>query len=248
MRFLCLHGRGTNAKIFEQQTARVLESLRRDHEFVFINGPAPAEATAGSYLLSEMISMNGNVSVEASGSSVAVPWATRDDVRGFWPLHGGGEADFRQLHHELAAFVHAHGPFEGVMGFSEGGGVAASLLLADKGGTLGFKCAVLFCATVPLDFGADGARPVGFFADDAAAAAAAAALEGAVRLPSAHVYAASDAVSPGAGVKTMAFFREEAREQVVHALGHDVPGARSDEGVRETVRAIARTIERSRTS
>ncbi len=53
MRFLCLHGMGTNHQIFEAQLAQVSNQLVGQHEFVFVNGEVdcePAPGTGPSYL------------------------------------------------------------------------------------------------------------------------------------------------------------------------------------------------------
>jgi len=38
MRFLCIHGMGTSAGIFESQIAQVRANLPGQHEFVFVDG------------------------------------------------------------------------------------------------------------------------------------------------------------------------------------------------------------------
>ena len=41
MRFLCLHGMGTNSRIFEAQTAAIRYLLGSEHTFEFIDGAVP---------------------------------------------------------------------------------------------------------------------------------------------------------------------------------------------------------------
>ncbi len=48
--------------------------------------------------------------------------------------------------------MHAHGPFDGVMGFSEGAVLATMLLVEDARRPFGnFRCGILFSAALPLD-------------------------------------------------------------------------------------------------
>lgn len=49
MRFLCLHGMGTNAQIFEAQLARVRSQLVGQHEFVFVNGEVDSAPAPGMH-------------------------------------------------------------------------------------------------------------------------------------------------------------------------------------------------------
>ena len=56
MKFLCLHGMGTNSSIFESQLGSTLPYLEaQGHEFVFVDGLiecAPAEGEATGVLVS----------------------------------------------------------------------------------------------------------------------------------------------------------------------------------------------------
>ena len=43
MRWLCLHGMGTNSRIFEAQTAAIRYAMGQEHSFEFVDGAAPAK-------------------------------------------------------------------------------------------------------------------------------------------------------------------------------------------------------------
>ena len=49
MRFLCLHGMGTNAQIFEAQLAQIRSQLVGQHEFVFVDGEVECEPAPGKF-------------------------------------------------------------------------------------------------------------------------------------------------------------------------------------------------------
>lgn len=49
MRFLCLHGMGTSANIFESQLAAVRASIPGQHEFFFLDGQVEGEPLYGTY-------------------------------------------------------------------------------------------------------------------------------------------------------------------------------------------------------
>ncbi|KAH0498067.1 hypothetical protein TgHK011_005345 [Trichoderma gracile] len=237
MRFLCLHGRGTSAQIFELQTARLREQLS-DHEFVFIDG---------------------NVETEPSEGAEAVA----DEFFG-WFDQPVTPAHTRQLLLGLIDFITAEGPFQGLMGFSEGGIVAAMLLAHDaRERFAGLECGILMSAAPPLD-------PAGILEQDPPTLRclipAADDVDGtAIRVPTAHVIGSNEpfahlvSLSPLAGVLISSGLEDpeelhqllfrlcdgSRRERFVHTLGHEVPGARSDEGLAGAVRVIERTIERA---
>lgn len=48
MKFLCLHGMGTSAKIFEAQLSQVIGRLVGQHEFVYIDGEIECGPIAGN--------------------------------------------------------------------------------------------------------------------------------------------------------------------------------------------------------
>ena len=49
MRFLCLHGMGTNSTIFEGQLGPIVSDLEaQGHEFVFVDGQIECDAADGT--------------------------------------------------------------------------------------------------------------------------------------------------------------------------------------------------------
>jgi hypothetical protein len=146
------------------------------------------------------------------------------------------------LYNQLEDFVRIEGPFQGVIGFSEGAGVGASLLAyqeARRGAGLespfAFSCGIFFCGAPPVDVTAmqrGVLQPVRG--------------RGSIKSPTAHIWDPNDAVHPGFGNDLRELCEDAASEHYFHGLGHVVPGIRTNEGVKEIVRAIRRTIERAR--
>ncbi|KAH8897430.1 hypothetical protein GQ53DRAFT_743129 [Thozetella sp. PMI_491] len=219
MRFLCLHGRGTNADFFKSQTARICDTLGQEHEFVFINGNVPARPMLGMTTDTE------------SG----------EERLGFWPLKGGDADRFRCIYHDLRGFIQTNGPFACLMGFSEGASVAATILVEDyrrHGGSLGIRCGIFFCGVSPLHLDldcADKLRPLEAAADGVL-----------LHIPTAHIWSKGGDWHAGMGEELVALCDDSTREEVVHGLGHDIPGSHSDEYWRETIWAIERTVERAK--
>lgn len=159
----------------------------------------------------------------------------------------------------LVDFVKSQGPFDGVMGFSEGGILAAMLLIEDsRQPFVGFKCGILFSAAPPLD--PDVVRTGRVRSVDPAS-------DGVViKVPTAHISGLNEPfeqlrlLSPLAPLwaevgmedpkklqdNLAQLCDDQLREAFLHELGHEVPGAHSTEGLSGALRAIERTIENAR--
>jgi hypothetical protein len=129
MRFLCLHGRGTSAAIFESQTASFRYKLDASRfTFDFIDAPYPSTAAAG-------------VELFYSG-----PYYS------FWP--GSDIEDIKASQTWLLQHIAKHGPYDGVMTFSQGCSVIGSFLLYHAAERpkepLPFKVAIFICGGMPL--------------------------------------------------------------------------------------------------
>lgn len=140
---------------------------------------------------------------------------------------------------QLIQYVKVRGPFDGVVGFSEGGAAAAGALIEDAVNPFGhFKCGIFFCAAVPLKL--DLAKTGQFQSLSAA-------VDGVViKVPTAHIWSNEGESHPGMGKDLALLCEPSLRSEYVHRLGHDVPGARSDDFLSGTVRVIERTIEMAR--
>lgn len=178
---------------------------------------------------------------------------------------------YQDLISGLIDTVQGQGPFDGVMGFSEGGIVAATLLLEDaRRPFANFKCGILFSAAPPLDPDDLRANVVRCLDPERDGVA--------IRVPTAHIYSHEN--SPPAGDASASSISSNrtgvgiadvqsplnrlwseagwgTAEQVhsslarlcsdsqvfVHVLGHQVPGPRDKDALRGALRAINRTID-----
>ncbi|ORY58511.1 serine hydrolase FSH [Pseudomassariella vexata] len=211
MRFLCLHGRGTNAKIFEIQTAKIRQVLGRDHEFFFANGTLPTSPDAGAE-------------------------AITDEYFGYV---SSTIQEHRSMHADLLDLIRSEGPFDALMGFSEGGAVAALLLVTDaRHSVASFQCAIFFSAAPPFDpddLQKGELRWVNADTDGEI-----------IKIPTAHMWSREGDVNSIKSQHLVGLCEREGRETYVHGLGHDVPGAKSEKDLAGAVRVIEHVIENAR--
>ena len=159
-------------------------------------------------------------------------------IEGSYRFAGQDLVQLRIVYSDLIQLISAKGPFGGVIGFSEGGAVAASLLVQDALQPFHhFRCGIFFCSATPMDpaimeTGID--RTLDFAADGIM-----------INIPTAHIWSRAGDFHPGMGQCLMSLCHEGSREEFVHNLGHDVPGSRSAEGLSGALLAIERTIERA---
>uniref|UniRef100_A0A8H7N6W5 Serine hydrolase domain-containing protein n=1 Tax=Bionectria ochroleuca TaxID=29856 RepID=A0A8H7N6W5_BIOOC len=236
MRFLCLHGRGTCAQALEMQSSSLRNHLE-DHEFVFVNGTVPTKP------------------VDADHSSRIM-----DEHYGY--IMDGPDADqCRELLSTMIEFVHDNGPFDGVFGFSEGGMIAALLLVEDaRRPFAGFRCGILFSAAPPFD------PDISQSTDNNIRALGMNPIEDGViiKVPTAHIressppswlwrfsplaplWAKHDMGNPTRLNEAMIGLCDGGVREVFthHDVGHDIPGTRSKMELAGALRAIERTIER----
>ena len=133
------------------------------------------------------------------------------------------------------------GPFDGLMGFSEGGGVVSSLLVQDarRGQPCQqFKCGIFFNAAMPVDpaIVQTGERREMNMSTDGVV----------INVPTAHIWSPTGDVNPGMGADLVHLCDKNVREEFIHHLGHEVPGSMSSECFTGTLRVIERTIERAK--
>jgi predicted esterase len=145
-RILCLHGGGTNARIFRAQCRVIRARLARSFRLVFADAPFPSPAPGP-----DVESVYGGWGPFRSWLRV-IPS----------PLRASGKLDASSIDASVAAAVRADdeagaaGPWVGLLGFSQGAGVAASLLLRQQrrgsggGGSLDYRFAVLMAGRAPL--------------------------------------------------------------------------------------------------
>lgn len=102
MKLLCLHGYGTNAECFKNQLLPTINALGTEPECVFVEG----EMSVGKSVF--------------TGDFDPPYWAYYEDAT------SAGVAKAHQLIDEA---IETDGPFDGIVGFSQGSGLAISYLL-----------------------------------------------------------------------------------------------------------------------
>lgn len=141
-RILALHGGGTNKRIFRAQ-CRVLEASFKAHGFRLVYAEAPFPSVPGPDVVS-VYSEWGPFKAWLRSPDVIVP--ERQDI------HAIEDAISSAMHADNQ--LGANGALVGVMGFSQGGRVAASLLLQQQQrrvlGGLSFGFGLLLAARGPL--------------------------------------------------------------------------------------------------
>ncbi|KAH8738437.1 serine hydrolase FSH [Ilyonectria robusta] len=131
MRFLCLHGYATSVEVLQEQMEPITSQLPGNWEYEFLEaGMEPSELMLPT--LSQV--------PEPNYSWYNFPYPE----------------DVERAYERLTSFIEAEGPFDGVWGFSQGGSMAALLLLmhqAENGGTsYPFKLAIFTSAFLPHRF------------------------------------------------------------------------------------------------
>ncbi|KAL4914324.1 serine hydrolase-domain-containing protein [Aspergillus aurantiobrunneus] len=135
-KILCLHGHGTSASIFKSQTASFRSKLPPSYTFDFISAPFP--------------------SAPAPGIKAIYP----DSPTYTWFREATPSA-LRDAHRWVAEHARDHGPYEAVMGFSQGCSLIATMALyhsfdrqrtdnAQQYEELPFRAAIFICGGVPL--------------------------------------------------------------------------------------------------
>ncbi|KAL3472598.1 serine hydrolase FSH [Aspergillus californicus] len=216
MHFLCLHGVGTNSKILEMQTAAVRYELGDGHTYDYGEGmfPTPIAPEVASFV-------TGN----ESGLS-------------YFDLKSG--SDFLRPVQELEDFITAEGPYDGVIAFSQGIIIAATLIIRNvqEGKPVPFKCAIFFNPRLgPLDIGETSrtGRPVEIDPSTS---------PGVMGLPAALIWGDQDPDQVKAQ-EMVGLFVPEQLSTFVHHGGHEIPGTSANDAMIKSANAIRRTIDRA---
>ncbi|KAF4960433.1 hypothetical protein FSARC_10493 [Fusarium sarcochroum] len=127
MRILCLHGMGTNSKMLEMQTSALRHQLAhsQSHNYEYVDGGEPNPPAPG---LEAFISPDEGLAYYDQRSAESVLTAVDD----------------------LSEYIAEEGPFDGVLGFSQGASLAAMIMVrARHANPPPFQFAIFFCAGLP---------------------------------------------------------------------------------------------------
>ncbi|CAI7583109.1 unnamed protein product [Penicillium palitans] len=198
LRLLCLHGWGTNQKILQSQLSGLMHELQRDNTatFSFLEGDvdsAPGPGIAGYY--------DG-------------PYYSYYRFPRTFSHEDSDESDILEAYEQLSETVALEGPFDGVLGFSHGGTLAAGFMIhhakMNPNEPALFRCAIFINSLPPFRM-EPGKRPV---VDEG--------LEGFISIPCVHIAGAKDPLFE----YSMTLYRLCAARYstfTVHGKGHDVP-------------------------
>ncbi|KAF4629254.1 hypothetical protein G7Y89_g8897 [Cudoniella acicularis] len=144
---------------------------------------------------------------------------------------------------QLEKHIAAEGPFDGVIAFSQGAAVAATLLArplcqdASKSCLTPFKCAIFFSAVPAVDYDAlskGETRIIDNITDGEL-----------IQIPTAHIWGRKDSEWSDGSEKLSKICAADSRSVYIHDGGHEVPGLRLCDSLAETVKAIRRTVDRA---
>ena len=240
MHFLCLHGIGTNNKIFEAQTAALRFELGDEHTYDFVEGTVPCKP--------------------ASGLERFLPSPDRTSQY-YSHFDWYSASSLLEALQSLSSYIEANGPYDGVIAFSQGSCLASTLMLQhhrtdpDDGAPL-FKCAIFLSGILPFDTDALGAgqrKQIGKInAAEAEYCDSSSEDESdledvvdAFRIPTAHIWGLNDDHPLPQGDRLYQLCPGQLRVAVTHREGHSIPSRRNDAVMKKMVRAIRKTIERA---
>ena len=142
---------------------------------------------------------------------------------------------------DLQEYVDADGPFDGIIGYSQGAALAATLLLQDQVDRPSqlqprFKCAIFFAGGIPFSPVALRVGRVEYLDP---------AVDGQpIRIPTASIWGSNDVDFPGTSRKLSQLCQTHCRAEVIHNGGHVIPTLKGDL-LADVVDAFQRTVEKA---
>ncbi|KAI0532015.1 DUF341 domain protein [Xylaria digitata] len=217
MKFLCLHGQGSNSKIFESQTAALRYELGDHHTYEFVEGTIATQMDPDlKDIYSPVDEFFEYVNIGDLESCVAA-------------------LDY------LESYLRAEGPFDAVLAFSQGAALIVSYLMrrAQRESPYldpaSFKCAVLFSPVQALNpelLSQSSAQVLNGLVHGVN-----------INTPTALIWGSNDAVTDAASISGL--FYPDKSETYMHDGGHEIPGPRMKDNVRSIVQLIRRVVSLS---
>lgn len=216
MRFLCLHGMGTSAEIFETQTGPLRQALGKNHNFEFYEGEYEVPAAPG---------IDDVFNCESYKA---------------WYGPSLGASTHREALELLRDIIDEDGPFDGCIGFSQGAALLGSFLLSyqalDRFSPPPFRLAIFICGSSALSVSEMDGSWSRINPQE---------LEGKnrrIKIPTVHIYGRKDpAYQESLNLKNMCEPRN--RLEYAHGSGHDIP--RGIEVTGDMARIVQKGIERA---
>lgn len=203
LRLLCLHGWGTSEKILRSQLSGLIGNLQKDNKatFHFLEGEVDSDAGPG-------------IANYYDG-----PYYSYYRFPRTFSLEDADETDILEAYELLYETISLHGPFDGVLGFSHGGTLAAGFLIhhakQQRAGILPleaplFRCAIFVNSLPPFHMNS-GQHPV--IDED---------LDGYITIPCVSIAGAQDPLF-NCSLALHRICDSRSSTFVVHGKGHDVP-------------------------
>ena len=142
---------------------------------------------------------------------------------------------------DLKDYMEVDGPFDGIIGYSQGAALAASLLLQDQHDQASqlqprFKCAIFFSGGLPFRPAALRCSKVEYLDP---------VVDGQpINIPTANIWGSNDVDFPDTSPKLSQLCEARCRDEVVHDGGHVIPALKGDL-LADVVNAFQRTVERA---
>lgn len=248
MRFLCLHGLGTNSQvgsswnhvivctvltswqIFENQTGKSFTHVRNYPLLMLHRHKAALRYELGYHHTYEFV--EGTYSTDPA-PEIRGATSTADEFFSYVDIQD--ISSWAKALDQLEEYLAVEGPFDGVFAFSQGAQLAATYIVhktrqSPQSNPI-FKCAVFFSAGMAYDpdqLQQKTDRPLSHAVDGEV-----------IRIPTAHIWGCNDSSS---GEQVSGICASECKEIYVHDGGHEIPGARMSVAVRSIVRAIRRVV------
>ncbi|XP_041948315.1 esterase OVCA2 [Alosa sapidissima] len=209
LRVLCLHGYRQNAVSFREKTGALRKLLKNRVELVYITAPLEVPSQLDN---AQGCGQAGEVTAEA--------------LRGWWfsdgqqrSFHAGQECEesegLEASVEVVRAAVREQGPFDGVLGFSQGAALVAMLLALQESGQEPELC--FHFAIIISGFRSACAQHARFYSTP-------------VATPTLHVFGEVDAVIPIQMSRDLLAVFEEP-DVLTHSGGHFVPAASAHKSV-----------------
>lgn len=187
MRILCLHGQGASARIFETQIAKLRAFLPQTWDYDYLEAPNNSEAAA--------------------------------ELKGIYPgpnfcfFDRYTPKDMQDAVEYVDEVVKEDGPYDCVMGFSQGSSVAAAYVAQNlaRGIEQPFKLAIFMCAAlIPPEAATESelVRTIGSL--------------GKIDIPTVHIIGQKD-LCYNQSIELMRSCDDTMAQVVLHPGGHDVP-------------------------
>lgn len=173
---------------------------------------------------------------------------TLSEIRSFFPANDEYFAYFdpgladtcRKAVDNLDKYIALEGPFDGILAFSQGASLAATLMIQRATQKQAsplvppFICAIFFSAAVPLDYAA--------LLHNRIEEVSLSSVGEVITTPTVHIWGRNDAKYRGMSDRLNKLCRQELRTDFIHSGGHEVPSSGSKDEVISAVNAIRRTI------